>query len=425
MCSGARRDALLKAPSSRTRAGTLGLVLILIAIISSFTAGYAFKRAFLGDPYVLATAVIGGVIWGTLVFCIDRLMLLGMDKLDRPWLQFLVRVPLAVIISLVMSKPLVLKVSQSILDKELRKERIEAIQRETNANAAHLNEQRRDIQKIREARQQQEMQLDQEPDSFRYRNAKDALVTAEERFQRIQSVNGQRIAQARREILQIRSVQPIDPAQQSRITALTQQIARDQREIELNNTAVMAARNEELEASREWQQTAATRLKTTNEELERVRAQEAMTSPIVDAANEEAKLEITRLMIPNLVNEYSTLRRITSGDYPDSAALRTFEYSLDFLFLALELTPILMKLLSKKDPLDYATAAVEFLDQERINLEANAKAKRMQQATEAAAKIEEQAIEIWKDTQINDLQKKRLTTADLQKLREELVSAYV
>jgi hypothetical protein len=84
------------------------------------------------------------------------------------------------------------------------------------------------------------------------------------------------------------------------------------------------------------------------------------------------------------------LRRITADPkHPDSAAIRIFEFGLDMLFLILELTPILLKSLAKTEPLDHATAALEFIDKERINLTANAEAARLQKMTETVLAVEE------------------------------------
>src|ERR1700680_5162664 len=80
ICAGARRDVLKRVADGRGQTATLGLIMILIAIISALTSGYALSRVFLGDHYVTVIAVGGGLVWATLVFCIDRLMILGFDK---------------------------------------------------------------------------------------------------------------------------------------------------------------------------------------------------------------------------------------------------------------------------------------------------------------------------------------------------------
>src|SRR5436309_5964456 len=231
--SGTRRDALLRAPSGRSQAATLGLLFVLTAIISAFTGGYALHRAFLGASYAVPLAVAGGAAWGAVVFCIERLMVMGVDRFNQPWLQIVLRFPLALIIGLVMSKPFILRVSETVLDREIRNQRLQTIQNETGANSAALNEQQKTLRELAERKQAFERRLDQEPDTFRYRSAVAALQSAEERFQRVQSANLRRIALTRREIAQIQATaEPLGTAQLSRIAALNQQIVRDQREIQ-------------------------------------------------------------------------------------------------------------------------------------------------------------------------------------------------
>ena len=159
-----------------------------------------------------------------------------------------------------------------------------------------------------------------------------------------------------------------------------------------------------------------------NGELKEASADENRAASSVGARNTEAEQAVARMMVPNLVNQYRTLRRITADPkHPDSAAIRVFELGLDVLFLILELTPVLLKALAKKGALDHATAAVEFVDQERINLSANAEVARLQKVSEVAMAVEQEAIERWGDSLISSLQPGRVSSSDLHQLRQELV----
>ena len=70
--------------------------------------------------------------------------------------------------------------------------------------------------------------------------------------------------------------------------------------------------------------------------------------------------------------------------------------------------------------MDDATAAVEQLDSDRINGDANNEMARRQTIVEAKRAIEDVAIERWRDTQIAHFQIGQVQTTDLRKLSEEL-----
>lgn len=137
LCSGTRRDVLVLAPESTAQASTLGALMIFIASVSSATAGYALSRVFLGDQHRVAVAMVGGMVWGSIVFCIDRYLVAEMNKSTALWRQIpqvLLRLVFACTIAMVMSTPVLLRLAQDPIDAELRKEEREIVQKERLEN---------------------------------------------------------------------------------------------------------------------------------------------------------------------------------------------------------------------------------------------------------------------------------------------------
>src|ERR1051326_6041381 len=90
--SGVRRDAMQRAPLALNQSATTGFVMFLTAVIATLTMGYALQRAFMGDRSVKAAAIGGGLLWGAFVLALDRLLLMGLDKL-APWCQTGLQLP--------------------------------------------------------------------------------------------------------------------------------------------------------------------------------------------------------------------------------------------------------------------------------------------------------------------------------------------
>src|SRR5437867_678934 len=135
-CSGARPDALALVPKARAQAATLGALMVVTATAAAFTSGYAVNRLFFGESYANLLSIWAGLLWGTVVFCIDRLMIMGLDKFapaSRLVIQVITRVPLAVVIAMVMSKPFVLRASETVINTELRNQERETVNKERDA----------------------------------------------------------------------------------------------------------------------------------------------------------------------------------------------------------------------------------------------------------------------------------------------------
>jgi len=429
ICAGVRRDVLTRVPAGRGQASTLGLIMILIAIISAFTSGYALSRVFLGESYVVVVAIVGGIVWSALVFSIDRLMILSLDKFGstrKLVTQLVLRIPLALVIAAVMSTPFILRLSENVTDAELLKERRDTVEREFAANSkeAGLAEQQATVSKLESARQTHEQSLMAEPSSFEYKEAKTAAELAHANYQSVQRVNAQRTARATIQIDRINQGATngnLGTNEASRVAALQKSIQSLQTETATAKHAAEAADSRLTDATRAWRTQETEDLEQTKKDLTAAATVATHTETEVSARNEDSEKGTGPLFRSNLINQYRTYRRITSNpSHPDYAAMKTFEYGMHLLFLILELTPLAMKALSRKGPLDDATAAAEQLDSDRINGDANNTMARRQSLAAAKRAVEDAAIENWKNSQIAKLQLVKLQTADLSKLNEEL-----
>jgi len=423
---GLRPDAVDQVPQGRAQAATLGMTMLLVALISSFTSGYALSRAFFGSEWAMHIGVVGGVAWGALVFSIDRLVVVGLDK-SRPVdpYQLALRLMLGVVIALVMSKPLVLKFSESALEAELRREQREAISREAaeNAEGAGLVERRRTASELSVARGDQLERLRREPDSFEYLRTKQEADRATAAYERLSSINLPIISRLTREIALLvgKNFETPTTTNPGEIELLQEKLTARRRELARTSSLMSGARAANEKATQDWLEAEAANLKQIELQLLQASGKKEAAENKVKAENDMSESEIARLTIPNLNNQYRALRRIT-GDrsHPDSAAIFTFEIALDLLFLVLELTPMLLKILGRRTPLDDAVAATEFVDTERINLRANSEVSRLQKAYEIACDVEKVALERWRDSAVTQLSGRNVDSSELARLRQEL-----
>ncbi|RXG18517.1 putative protein DUF4407 [Leeuwenhoekiella aestuarii] len=119
LCSGADH-ALLDtcAPGEQNKYAGIGATVFFTALMAFIASGYALYTVF--DN--VAIAVGFGFLWGLLIFNLDRFIVSTFKKRDNSMDEFLQAVPrliLAVIIAVVISKPLELKIFEKEIDRVL------------------------------------------------------------------------------------------------------------------------------------------------------------------------------------------------------------------------------------------------------------------------------------------------------------------
>ncbi|PQJ31117.1 hypothetical protein BST92_03885 [Nonlabens arenilitoris] len=122
-CSGADTTILdQSSEGERTKYAGIGATVFFTALMAFFAASYALYTVF--DSYWIAGAF--GFVWGLLIFNLDRYIVSTLKKSDKKineiW-QATPRIILAIIIAVVISKPLELKIFEKEIDRVLLEEK--------------------------------------------------------------------------------------------------------------------------------------------------------------------------------------------------------------------------------------------------------------------------------------------------------------
>jgi len=97
----------------------IGATIFFTALFACMSGGYAMYFVFSGNAFAVVFAVLFGIIWGLAIFNMDRYIVSSIDKqgsTNQQILQASPRILLAIMIGIVISRPLELK----IFDKEIR-----------------------------------------------------------------------------------------------------------------------------------------------------------------------------------------------------------------------------------------------------------------------------------------------------------------
>lgn len=117
-CAGADKEILEQCPSEKSKYFGIGATVFFTGIFAALAGGYAIFTIF--DNYVPAIGF--SILWGLMIFNLDRYIVSSMKKTGRRWNEFLMAFPriiLAVIISIVIARPLELKIFEKEIESEI------------------------------------------------------------------------------------------------------------------------------------------------------------------------------------------------------------------------------------------------------------------------------------------------------------------
>lgn len=120
-CAGAHIPTLEKHSTEHNKYFSIGATVVFTALFAALAGGYALYFVFSGSAGAVWLAVLFGILWGLAIFNLDRYIVSSISKRGGPGKQFLQASPrliLALLVAVVIARPLELK----IFDKEIRAE---------------------------------------------------------------------------------------------------------------------------------------------------------------------------------------------------------------------------------------------------------------------------------------------------------------
>ncbi|WP_316837429.1 DUF4407 domain-containing protein [Pedobacter nutrimenti] len=118
-CSGVHIGTLEKHPTEHNKYIGIGATIFFTGLFAALSGGYAMYFVFKGDTAAVLFALFFGLLWGLAIFNMDRYIVSSIDKnasSAKQMLQATPRILLAIMIGMVISRPLELK----IFDKEIK-----------------------------------------------------------------------------------------------------------------------------------------------------------------------------------------------------------------------------------------------------------------------------------------------------------------
>ncbi|PTM13319.1 MAG: DUF4407 domain-containing protein [Bacteroidetes bacterium] len=347
-CSGIDQSILQQCPTDDNKYLGIGGTIFFTGVLAFFSSAYALYTVF--DNWVAAATF--GLVWGLMIFNLDRYIVSSMKSKGGFFGNFFMALPrivLAVMLALVISKPLELK----IFEKEINAE-VLVMEQEKFKEQEDLIKERYAVQlaSYQQTLEQLQTEITQRT-ATRDGNARAALQEAD-------GSGGSNI----------RNMGPIYRAKQA---------AADQAQLELDATL---ARNLPLITE---------------------------TSQTIKALDEQVKTDITtmgRTAFGGLAARAEALSRLAVG----SKAIKWASLFVMLLFVMVETSPILVKLISPRSPYDHLLAELEqqfeLTAKEKMDLRSHEVLSRLREHTEVGLHQTRADIKIKKAEIDADLQRR-------------------
>jgi hypothetical protein len=122
-CSGANQNLLKRCPTESSKYVGIGATVFFTGMLASISAGYALYTVF--EHFWVS--FIFGLVWGGMIFNLDRFIVCSMKKRGDFWQELKVAIPrllLAFLLALVISKPLELKIFEKEINNKIDQQKI-------------------------------------------------------------------------------------------------------------------------------------------------------------------------------------------------------------------------------------------------------------------------------------------------------------
>jgi hypothetical protein len=138
-CSGAHFPLLERSPTDTNKYIGIGGTVFFTGVLAALSAGYALYTVFQS----LLPAIFFGLLWGLMIFNLDRFIVSSMRKKGSAWNDWKLAMPrlvFAVLLALVISKPLELKMFEREINRKLDEKKVIFLAESKEAIAAGFPE---------------------------------------------------------------------------------------------------------------------------------------------------------------------------------------------------------------------------------------------------------------------------------------------
>lgn len=424
LCSGANKQIIYQCPTEWNKYSGIGATIFFTGILASISGGYALYTIFRDTEHALIYAILFGVLWGFVILNLDRFIVSSIKKegnFRRELLFSLPRFILAIIISVVIAKPLEVRLFDSRIQQQILEDKRSKLEEEKLAidKLNDLTALKNTLYEENSALQKLDSIKQGDPTSEGFRNLIGERDAALIEAGKVAERNNPRIADYNAKINQVRNntenyIERVDSATSKLIRRLTQQAIREINDLASTRNELIRemkiARQRVLDLDAEIQKQRDDHKAAITKQIDdkRVEIQQTVQKKYkADSTASDQFQESVEVKRKSYTNNFITQLEALSNLTSSQSTMRWTSWLIMLLFIVIEISPVLVKLISAKGPYDDTILFAEqtkVLEEEKkleelkadieAHVESARKAAQLSGATYIVAKEEELKMQL-------------------------------
>lgn len=460
ICSGADKSIIEECPTEWNKFTGIGATIFFTGLLASLSGGYALYTIFrvvqlddldkikdVIDTNALWFAVPFGLLWGAIIFNLDRFIVSTFhksnetkfwEKLGREFLQASPRILLAVIIAITISKPIEIKIFESRLAEQIQRNEIAA--KKINIDdfsAVHgLAAKEERVKNLDTTISKLQTELETDPQNVKNLINID-LVQAKKELTSIINTNDPKIKVNENERYSI-SKNPnsyiyttdslgnsintgnYTQAAKNKRSVLSQEIHNLKKEIEKKQKSVTDIEKQIKDERKSYQYQKTQEITVRKIEKDSANVQLTTSTAIAGKEAEKANKISEKAFTNNFITQIEALGNLTNSD----KTMWWTSLMITLLFLTIELAPILTKLITKRGVYDEMLERIEYenmIKQKEIISRKNSEINELLRRAEEAAKLSgDVMLQKTKDKLDAELKSNKVILDTIAKYQQEL-----
>lgn len=441
LCSGSDREILHQCPTEWNKYAGIGGTIFFTGLLASLSGGYALYTIFRGDANAFAYAILFGITWGFVILNLDRFIVSSIRKegnLRKELLQASPRFILAIIISIVIAKPLEVRIFESRIEQQILEDKRAKLEDE-KLSIDKLN----DLTKLENSIQNQNTELGTldslrqgDPTNDDFKKLLGDRNSAIQDLNNVSKANNPKISDYNFKISQIKG-NPDNYREIKDTTGIVidrKLIAEANKSINdlsysrnvlLNEIKAKQKRVEDLDAEiqkvrNDYKALIAQRINEKQAEIGQTKQTKAQADSIAKIQFDESVQIKERSYTNNFITQLEAMGNLTSSN----STMMWTSWMIMLLFIVIETAPILVKLLSKRGPYDEILDRVEYehyINEKELISRWNSKINELLDKSREAAKLEGDAfMQVEKQRLDHELKNNQKILDDLAQKQEHL-----
>ncbi len=371
-CSGASLQVLKECPIELNKYTSIGATVFFTGILAAISGSYALYSIF----HNAGIAVFFGIFWGLLIFNLDRYIVASLKKNGSKWKELLTALPrllVAIVISVVIAKPLEVSIFQDRVQRQIHENMLHKLV-DDKIKIDEIYEQDRIEKEIILKNNELanfEKTMNALPEGKSFEKLYLEMKETEASYKEITSSNTKRIKQLQKNISKIYTSQPnrlfdakgrliaesISPEAYRRIQAFNREAYILKQKTKLEEKKYVAIKQKVDTLIAQYHSQINDRLLQAKKELSILNNEKAIADSLAYAQFTHGNKINKKTYQANFITQLEALGSLTKDRFSTMWWASLF---ISFLFILVETSPIVVKLIAQKGPYELILERYEY-----------------------------------------------------------------